>query len=296
MLNKIARMLSDPSEIAYRGAAALAPDRLWRRYARLCAERGVAGPYLVLSFDCDTEDDIAAAPDVHARLLDLGVKPVYAVPGELLRRGETVYRRIHESGAEFINHGGREHTYFDAAHGRHASCFFYDRQSPGAVAEDIQLGDRLLREVLGIAPAGFRTPHFGSYQKPAQLRYLHSVLQGLGYRFSTSTVPMYAYRFGPVFRDFGVAEIPVSGMASRPLRILDSWTCFAAPGRKYQPEDYAREGAQAAQRYADVGAGILNFYADPSHVRGRREFFDAVAAWARVARPTTYGELIPESA
>lgn len=294
MLRKLAALLSNPIDLAYRGQAALSPGGLWERYGELCRQAGVGGPYFVLSFDCDTEDDARAAWDVHAHLMDLGVMPTYAVPGELLQRGEAVYRRILENGAEFINHGYREHTYFDTARGAHASCFFYDQLPRETVRADIIDGDRNLREVLGVQARGFRAPHFGTFQQPSQLAFQHGVLKELGYAFSTSTVPLWAYRFGPAFRRFGVLELPVSGMASRPLRILDSWTCFAAPNRRFGPADYLAEGGAAAERFAGLGVGVLNFYADPSHIHDRPEFFAAVARWAQVARPVTYSQLLSE--
>jgi len=229
---------------------------------------------------------------VDSRLRDIGVTPVYAVPGELLKEAAHIYGRIAEAGGEFINHGNREHTYFDTAHGRYASCFFYDQLPAETVREDILAGDRSIRSALGIAPEGFRAPHFGTFQKPAQLRFQHGVLREFGYRFSTSTLPLYAYRFGPAFRDFGVLELPVSGMGTTPLRILDSWTCFAAPNRRFGPDDFIREGKSAADRFGALGVGLLNFYADPSHIHDRSEFFDTVAYWAKIATPVTYHQLL----
>lgn len=287
-------LLADPVGLAYRLGAMGGTGSLWSRYGRLSRGAGIAKPYFVLSFDCDTEEDIAVAEPVHRRLRDMGVTPVYAVPGELLKKGEAAYRRILDAGGEFINHGYREHTYFDAARGRHASCFFYDQQTSDAVRRDIEEGDRNLREFFGVMPLGFRTPHFGSYQKPAHLAFLYGVLRKLGYRFSSSTNPVFAFRFGPVFRRHGIVELPVSGMGDRPLRILDSWGCFAAPERRFGPADYQRQGESAARHFAGLGTGILNYYADPSHIHDRPEFFAAVAAWARVARPVTYGQLLAE--
>lgn len=296
MLKKIIARLSDPHRIFY-GLRARADRRgLDERYRALAEQAGLDGLRLVLSFDCDTREDAEVAVAVHGRLADIGVIPIYAVPGELLKRGEKAYGRILEAGGEFINHGYREHTYFDSVRGAYASCFFYDQQPLETVREDIVQGDLNLRAVLGVKPQGFRAPHFGTFQKPAQLRFQHGVLKELGYAFSTSTVPLYAYRFGPAFRDFGVLELPVSGMGSRPLRILDSWTCFEAPNRRFGPTDYSREGRLAADRFKSIGVGLLNFYADPSHIHDQPEFFETVAYWARIARPVTYDQLLAELA
>lgn len=296
MLNKVAALLSDPYRVLYGLRARAARDGLDRRYKEAAIQAGMRNLFLTLSFDCDTREDAEVAVAVHERLAEFGVTPTYAVPGELLQRGEKAYGRILEAGGEFINHGYREHTYFDTARGAYASCFFYDQQTLETVHEDIVLGDRNMRSVLGVQARGFRAPHFGTFQKPAQLRFQHGVLKELGYAFSTSTVPLYAYRYGPAFRDFGVLELPVSGMGSRPLRILDSWTCFEAPNRRFGPADYSREGRVAADRYRSLGVGLLNFYADPSHIHDKPEFFETVAYWAQVARPVTYNQLLAELA
>ena len=231
---------------------------------------------------------------MHERLARLGVQPVYAVPGELLNAGQKVYRQIAELGAEFINHGYRDHTYFDRSLGIYASCFFYDQLPLETVREDIVRGDQNLRSTLGIQPIGFRAPHFGTFQKPAQLRFQHKVLRELGYRFSTSTLPLYAYHFGPAFRQFGILELPVSGMGSMPLRVLDSWSCFAAPGRRFGAKDYVREGRLAGEHFKSMGIGLLNFYVDPSHIHDREEFFETVALWAKIAKPLTYSQLLAQ--
>jgi len=294
MLRKIGSILTNPYRLLYSVRARTGREGLNRRYRRLAEQEGFRELFLVLSFDCDTREDADTVLKVHDRLRRLGVSPVYAVPGEILNNGERVYRQIAEAGGEFINHGFHDHTYFDKAINRYASCFFYDQLPLETVRNDIIEGDRNLRLAFGIQPKGFRAPHFGTFQKSAQLHFQHSVLKDLGYAFSTSTVPLYAYRFGPAFRDFGVLELPVSGMGSMPLRILDSWSCFRAPGRRFGPDDFVREGRLAADNFQSLGVGLLNFYADPSHIHDRPEFFEAVAYWAQIAKPVTYSQLLSE--
>jgi len=294
MLARIGAVLSNPYRLLYSLRAQASRDGLYRRYRRLAEQAGFRRLYFILSFDCDTHEDAVTALKVHHRLKTLGVTPTYAVPGELLNKSERVYREIAETGGEFINHGYRDHTFFDTARSRYASCFFYDQLPRETVRDDIIQGDRNLRATLGIAPKGFRAPHFGTFQKPSQLRFQHDVLQELDYSFSTSTLPLYAYRFGPAFRRFGIMELPVSGMGSMPLRILDSWTCFTAPGRQFGPNDFVREGRLASENFRSIGIGLLNFYADPSHIHDRDEFFDVVAHWAKVAKPVSYNGLLAE--
>lgn len=264
----------------------------FRRHADRARRAGLDSLRLVLSFDCDRSEDADVAWEVHERLEGIGVRPVYAVPGELLEAGAATYRRIADTGAEFLNHGGRTHTYFDEALGRHAPCFFYDEIGPEAVRSDIAYGDQLVADTIGRRPTGFRVPHFGTYQERSQLRSLHASLGDLGYAFSTSTVPSWGLREGPVFTRFGLPELPVSGMASAPLEILDTWSCFAAPDRTRTPAEFRDEAEQLAHGHAQAGPGLINIYGDPSHIHDRDEFFDGVAAIAAVATPSSYADVL----
>jgi hypothetical protein len=289
---RIAESVLHPAHTATRLRARADASRLAERHSRLARRRGIDRPYLILSFDCDLHEDAEVVWDVHTRLMDRGVVAVYAVPGAMLESGREVYARIAATGAEFMNHGQVEHTYWDADHGRYASCFFYDEVGRDAVRADIEAADRTLRDVLGVEPAGFRAPHFGTFQRPSDLRFTHGVLRGLGYRYASSTMPFWGLRHGPVFDRFGLPELPVSGRPSAPLEILDSWSCFAAPDRVRTAEDFRTDARALARQVGEHDAGVINVYADPSHIHDQPAFFDAVAAWAEVAEPTSYRSLL----
>lgn len=292
LIEKLRKIVSDPARAAYTGLGKISPTSFGSRYSSLSHAAGFNHLYLVISLDCDTADDIRVVEKVHNRLVNMGAKPVYAVPGSLLQRGEAIYRALFESGAEFINHGFTEHTYYDSQLGVHASCFFYDKMTIDSVRRDIEKGDDCLRKTLGVIPRGFRAPHFGTFQKHQQLSALHTILAGMGYQFSTSTLPYYAMRYGPAFRHFGLMEFPVSGKGSSPVDILDSWGCFAAPHRKLSAQDYAREGQIAASAYAQCGVGLLNYYADPYHIHDQELFYQTVATWLEVAQAVNFQELL----
>jgi len=282
----------DPFAAAVGWRAARNAPSIIQRHARLARRAGIDRVYLVLSFDCDTADDAAVVWDVHSQLAELGVCPTYAVPGALLHRAADVYARIAQTGAEFLNHGGTEHTYYDEGLGRHASCFFYDTLDPARVRQDLEDGHHVVSEVLGRRPDGFRSPHFGTYQRPAQLRYLHGILREHDYRFSTSTMPRQGLRYGPIFDRFGLPELPVTGTPDAPFEILDTWGFFAAPDRVREPAEYPQQAAILAEHLAAAGAGIINVYGDPIHIHDRPEFFEAVEAWVAVAEPVSYRELL----
>ena len=294
MFTKIFSVLRSPVSSGVRYLARNYPAYLVKRYSRLAQRQGFNGLYLIVSFDCDTDEDAEVAWEVQQRLNDMGVYPVYAICGELLRRGASVYRRIADSGSEFINHGGRQHTEIDPDTSLYRSCFFYDRLSRETVREDILAGDQAVREVIGRPPSGFRAPHFGTFQAREDLRFQHELGQALGYRYCTTTLPEWGLRRGPLFRDFGLYEFPVSGRGTAMDVILDSWCCFQAPDRELGADDYLREATHALSLYAQAGAGILNYYADPCHVAAQPRFFEAVAEWVKLARPCGYSELLDE--
>jgi hypothetical protein len=291
VMSKIKLAAADPVLAGYTAWARMHPSSSLARYRTMAARAGLDRLYLVLSFDCDTPDDIEVAWSVHEKLLRSGICASYAVPGTLVAQGADVYQRIAATGAEFLNHGGRSHTYFDTKLGEFRSNFFYDQQSRDVLKQDIEEGDRIVTEVIGQKPIGYRTPHFGTFQRPDQLLFLHEVLRGLHYTYSTSTTPFAGMRYGPAFTRFGLMEFPVSGQGSDPLSILDSWGCFRAPDRVLAAEDYSREALGMARLLAP-GPGILNFYADPCHVVDQPIFFDTMAALARLSKPTAYRDLM----
>jgi peptidoglycan/xylan/chitin deacetylase (PgdA/CDA1 family) len=277
----IREVVQRPVQSACRIAQRLTPGAFRNRLTEQARDAGFTEPVFLLSFDCDTERDFEVARDVHARLADLGIKPVYAVPGELLQAGEKTYGWIAGQGAEFINHGHARHCRYNAQARLYESFFFYDQLPEDIVAKDIREGHATLEKVLGRRAQGFRTPHFGTYQARAHIAFLHRVVGELGYRFSSSTVPFAAIRHG-VVQGNGLKEIPVSGMFDAPLTILDSWSFRYAPGRKRDAPDYVRQ-IDAYANFFEKSAPpyVLNLYADPSQVFDWPEFFTAMARLAR---------------
>jgi hypothetical protein len=152
-------------------------------------------------------------------------------------------------------------------------------------------GDKDVTDVIGVKPKGFRTPHFGTYQTESQLRFLHRMLERLGYVYSTSTTPGFGLCYGPAFHRYGLIEVPVSGRGDRPFDILDSWSCFAAPGRTLGPQDYQRGALAMAERLSG-GAGLLNYYCDPSHIHDQPIFFETMRELVKLAKPISYGKLL----
>lgn len=291
--NKYLTLLKNPKRTSLQFLWNRFPQTAWHRLSRRSQEAGIDGLYFVLSFDCDTKEDADVVLDLDSRLREMGVRPVYAVPGSFLESQSGTYQQLLSRGAEFLNHGYQPHTRWNEGLNRYESCYFYHELSLEKVIEDVTLGDRAIQKVLGVKPLGYRTPHFGTFQTESQLQFLYAELKNLGYRFSSSTVPINAVKLGSRYKEMEITEFPVSGMFSSPLTIQDSWAFFAAPDRTYSGSDYVME----AKKFASFArqnslSGILNYYADPSHVWNEPMFFEGVRAWSEVGRSATFGELL----
>jgi len=286
LMSRLAVAAADPVFVGYRLRAVFDAEGLWRRQERLYRQAGLRRPLFLLSFDCDTEKDFRVVEDVHERLMQNGITPVYAVPGELLERGAAIYRRLLRRGASFINHGHAEHTRLDETTGVYESLLFYDQMTPEAVRRDIEGGHTTLHRVLGVTPTGFRTPHMGSFQTRGAFALIHRVLGELGYRYSSSGMPLVACRQGPYQSRSGVWEIPVTGCASQPLRSLDSWSFRYAPGARHTQAEYLIEAEGLRRLLAEDRCLFVNLYADPSQVYDWPEFFSAMERFAEWAVPS----------
>jgi len=268
------------------------PSLLWRHYARKVRQVGLDRLYLVLSFDCDTPEDIVAAERIDDWLRARGVKATYAVPGQQLEQGAAVYRRLADQGADFINHGARPHA--ERRDGRYWSVTFYHEMSSAEVVDDVRRGHEIVQRVIGRMPLGFRAPHFGLFQEPAQLALLHQTLRELGYRYDTSTVPLFGLRRGPVSDVGGLYEVPLSGSYHSPLDVLDSWGRIRSPYEPVITDEYADSFIETVdQLLRRQTPGVLNYYVDPAHVADSDAFYRALSHVVERGVPTLhYGELL----
>lgn len=255
----------------------LAPQFLRRKLIKAQKSLNLDKVYIILSFDCDTPEDAQASSEIHPKMCDLGIKPVYAVPGELLELNSDIYTEIFNSGAaEFINHGYKTHVEFNEETQKYFSIFFYDKLSETTIRTDIQNGDATIKKVLGTAPNGFRTPHFGTYQDPVHLSFLYKCLNELNYDFSSSTVPEYSIAHNKIIgKQDNIAEFPVTGMYSKPIYILDSFCCFFLK----QNYNYFDEAKNWLQEISPNG-GILNYYVDPAHIFDQENFWKTLNYWS----------------
>lgn len=259
-----------------------------QRYVAKCRAAGVDRLYLLLTFDCDTDGDIDVVRELDADLRRRDIPAGYAVPGFQLQKAPDTWRAVADRGSEFLNHGGRAHAEF--RDGRYWPVTFYERLSEGEVVADIELGHRIVCDVTGVAPVGFRAPHFGSFQQPADLALIYRTLKPLGYTYGSTTTPALALDRGPVVDMGGIAELPTMGSYRNPTTLLDSWTYLTDRVHYTLGDEYAELFEETVRRMTEEGLpGILTYYADPSHVYGQPPFARALDAIARFQVPSLTG-------
>ncbi|MGB3368600.1 MAG: hypothetical protein WBA54_13985 [Acidaminobacteraceae bacterium] len=294
-LRRLKKIISQPSMLYFYALSKTNKVKLFKLVSDKLEDQNISGLKFVLSFDCDTDLDIEVVEDVNNRLIESGVHAVYAVPGELLIKGKSVYKILMNSGCEFINHGYRIHTIKDES-GKYASVFDYHLVSEDEVVEDIVLGDKVLKDEFNYKPRGFRTPHFGSYQTRAQLKLLYKTLEEKEYTFSTSTIPHFGFKNGMVYKEGNLIEFPISGMISEPLRIFDSFLFYNQINAKFDEDKYYEEGLKILEFYkANPNlSGVINIYADPSQIYESHKFFKLMKEFAQIGENKNYSEILDE--
>ncbi len=188
-------------------------------YAARARAQGIDRLCLYLTFDCDTDEDAAAALELDPWLRSLGIDAAYAVPGTQLERAAASYRQLAAAGAEFLNHGHMPHA--EWREDRYVPITFYEQIEPDAVVSDIRRGHATVTTVVGRPPRGFRAPHFGSFQAAHQLDLIYRTARELGYVYCSTTVPQAALDNGPVIDCGGIYEIPLFGSHYSPTAILE---------------------------------------------------------------------------
>ena len=280
----VGRCARDPRRSAARAIVALDAGAYGRAVSRWARRHGLEHSLFFLSFDCDTDRDIEAVGHLHPRLVDRGLAPMYAVPGEILQSGAAVFEPIAVTGAVFLNHGFRRHADVDPATGAVRSMLSYSDLDEAAWHEDVRRGHRAVQQVTGQAPRVFRTPHFASFSAPSQLRRLYPLLADLDYLVSTSTGPLHALMRGPLYEKCGVIEIPVSGCLDRPAQIVDSWGFVGAANARGRASMHAAIAAHL-RRLLEGPPTVVNLYFDPADVCDDETWLDLMARIAPWCEP-----------
>jgi hypothetical protein len=240
------------------------PEIYWDIYQSRVDKLNLDGIYLIISCDCDTDEDIDASIKLHEWASKRKIKLTFAVPGTQLINGANVYGEISKR-SEFINHGYLAHA--KIYNGEYVSTTFYNEMPFEEVKSDIENGHHCIEDILNKSPNGFRAPHFGHFQSRAQLSYQYKVLNTLEYQYSTSTVSLKAALKGAIYKVNGLYEMPLTGTYSNPCSQLDSWTYLLDKKHYRLSEKYKTNLISLWKNLSCKGInGVINIYVDPSHV------------------------------
>jgi hypothetical protein len=248
--------------LARKAAATLSPDFFFRR---IMASGKGSGAYCIISFDCDFPRDIEALPELVPLLQQYNIPASFACIGQWVRQFPAEHKLLVDAGFEIINHTETHpnlyHPNYDYARVDGLSREKFNQISPQRRREEIERGHETIVEVLGVEPAGFRTPHFGALH----VDDVYAPLSAMGYRFSSSVLA--AERGVAPYRiPEGLWELPVSPCPLHPFGVFDSWHSLSKQGASHTCQgDLAELFAQLVEVVAQNG-GLANVYFDPKDV------------------------------
>jgi peptidoglycan/xylan/chitin deacetylase (PgdA/CDA1 family) len=238
---------------------------------------------VTISFDCDTDRDLAAFPPLLEILGQNRVPASFAVIGSLLRENVEPYRALLAAGHEVFCHGDARHTSTDG--GKYHSDLFYEELTAEQIEHEIIRSKAAIVEHLGVEPLGFRTPHFGSFQRQEQITLLYTILRKHGFRYSSSLLVWHARRQGRLFGDDTLIEFPLSATVGPPISIIDSWNMIIRDRQRGRPPRLERAFLRACREMLAAPAPMyMNVYFDPSHVFDYPPFRRMIAAIADLRR------------
>ncbi|MBO6806239.1 polysaccharide deacetylase family protein [Thalassospira sp.] len=263
----------------------LLPGLYLRRQLQWAQSHARSDQTFFLTFDCDTGRDAKAALKIQHRLHQAGMRAGYAIPGELLRDHWDDYQKLLTIGGYLINHGYREHAAIDSASGRLYSTFSYRDVDDEVWQQDIIDGHNTIAELTGNEPRIFRTPHFGEFNTPGQLKKLYRFLAKNGYRLSSSTTPVFGFLNGSVHtQPNGLIEFPLSGSLVKPTQLVDSWGYIAAPDALGRDALIA-ELERYLTHFSLGEIPFTNIYFDPADIVNDEEVLDLLVRFKPYCHP-----------
>jgi len=230
---------------------------------------------ILFSFDCDNIEDIAALDKIGNFLEENKIIVTFAVPGEILLAGQEKFLKFSQAGHEFIGHGYKKHS--KIVEGKYISTFFYNESDDKEVADDIARGNRMIKNLFGLQPRGFRIPHFGHCQETKEMKRLFRFLKDEDIKYSSSAMPVKGFFKGPLFRSYySIYEMPLSGGYLGPMYLFDTFSYgFSSTSDASNYKDYLINFKKLIDFYSDKCV-CLNLYSDTSQAAQMPEWFTAV--------------------
>lgn len=270
----------------------ITPRLVWALRRRSMKNLNLTEPLIVVSCDCDTDEDTAVVLEIDTKFSLIGIIPEYAVPGEVLIRGSSTYLELHRRGRKFLNHGYFDHV--TALSNEPAqNIFIYSDLTVFEIEDDMARGHAAIKDLFGSTPTGWRTPHFGSFEKRNQLSLIANLCKKFGYTYSSSSTGFHSLKHGPINLSGFTAEIPVTGHGSAGLGVLDSWSFLKnkADSNSFNSATFLAELRQIVNKFKGINF-LLNIYLDPRFVPKTEIFWSELRRELNGIRSVSFEEVL----
>jgi hypothetical protein len=270
----------------------ITPRLVWALRRRSMKSLKLTEPLIVVSCDCDTDEDTAAVLEIDTKFSQIGITPEYAVPGEVLVRGSSTYLQLHGRGRKFLNHGYFDHVTV-LSNKPAENTFLYSDLSVFEIEDDMARGHTAIKDLFGSAPTGWRTPHFGSFEKRSQLKLIATLGKKFGYTYSSSSTGFHSLKHGQIDLSGFTAEIPITGHGSAGLGVLDSWSFLRnkADSNSFDSPAFFAELRQIINRFEGINF-LLNIYLDPRFLPKTEIFWDELRRELIGIRSVSFEEVL----
>lgn len=207
-----------------------------------------------LSFDCDLPEDVASHAWLLGRLKEYGLRGSFACIGKYVEMFPEEHQLLADAGHEIINH-----TYSHPSHrllNPHQRFRVLSREQ---LREEVSRAHEIIEKIIGVAPVGFRAPHFGGLHT----NRVYPILREMGYRYSSSTIGTRTPALGSPFKVQGIWEIPLSPDPKTAFGCLETWGLYRASPPHYRDKDEFLALLDEVLAIGVSSRSFLNFYLDP---------------------------------
>lgn len=132
------------------------------------------------------------------------VRATFFILGAVAEMHPEAVRRIADAGHEIASHG-------------YSHTMVY-RLSRSEFKEEVIKTDRLLADIAGVKPVGFRAPYFSITDKSL---WALDILAENGYRYDASIYPGYNYRYGIPDAPDTLHRLPETGLVEIPVSVME---------------------------------------------------------------------------
>src|SRR3989442_5455470 len=243
----------------WRGLRSMVLGRAY--YAKFVATRQLPGSmpaYLwgsfVLSFDCESAEDLRALPSVLDTLKQHDTRASFACIGRLLEKYPEEHREIAARGHEILNH-----TYTHAGASLLTARNSFRHLPYFQLREELATCSDSAERVLGFRPHGFRAPHFAVSWRAD----MYTAAADLSLKYSSSCLETQLPHGCTPVRLGEIMEIPVCTCPDHPFLALDSFHAMRSRLFRHPNETRFAESVGFVLKEVASSGTFGSIYLDP---------------------------------